>query len=69
MCRIFRHVGIYLADVHIWSCPPELTELSRMRNSNTGTTKVSKCEKGRGAEGDRADIDCILHMGGETKQR
>ena len=40
-----------------------------MRNSNTGTTKVSKCEKGRGAEGDRADIDSLLHMGGETKQR
>jgi len=26
-------------------------------------------KKGRGAEGDRADIDSLLHMGGETKQR
>jgi hypothetical protein len=55
--------------IHCLSCQQTLAELASVRISNTGTTKVSKCEKGRGAEGDRADIDSLLHMGGETKQR
>ncbi len=64
-CRILdKWTGI-----HCLSCQQTLAELASVRISNTGTTKVSKCEKGRGAEGDRADIDSLLHMGGETKQR